>query len=165
MLIEVLKFRPRDHRQKEDDLMKTIGEKIRECRIRLNLTQADLSEKTGLTVRTVSKYETDSVTPRGLNLHKLATVLGVAEAYLLNPEIEDPTYGLEEAPYIEAAREQYGRKGADDMGSLLSGVQTMFAGGDIPQEEKDLFFQAVMQAYLECKEEARNKFTPKKYRK
>ena len=115
--------------------MKTIGEKIRECRIRLNLTQADLSEKTGLTVRTVSKYETDSVTPRGLNLHKLATVLGVAEAYLLNPEIEDPTYGLEEAPYIEAAREQYGRKGADDMGSLLSGVQTMFAGGDIPQEE------------------------------
>lgn len=47
MSIEVLKFRPRDHRQKEDDSMKTIGEKIRECRIRLNLTQADLSEKTG----------------------------------------------------------------------------------------------------------------------
>lgn len=51
------------------------------------------------------------------------------------------------------------------MEELLSGVQTMFAGGDIPQEDKDQFFQAVMQAYLECKEEARNKFTPKKYRK
>ena len=62
-------------------------------------------------------------------------------------------------------RQKYGKKGADDMEELLSGVQTMFAGGDIPQEDKDQFFQAVMQAYLECKEGARNKFTPKKYRK
>lgn len=151
--------------QKGDKAMKTIGEKIRECRARLDMTQAELSSKTGLTIRTVSKYETDSVTPRGTNLHKLATALGVSEAYLTNQDIEDPSYGLDEAPYLEMARQKYGKKGADDMEELLSGVQAMFAGGDVPQEDKDLFFQAVMQAYLECKEEARNKFTPKKYRK
>ena len=75
--------------------MKTIGEKIRECRARLDMTQAELSSKTGLTIRTVSKYETDAVTPRGTNLHKLATALGVSEAYLTNPNIEDPSYGLD----------------------------------------------------------------------
>ena len=68
--------------------MKTIGEKIRECRARLDMTQAELSSKTGLTIRTVSKYETDAVTPRGTNLHKLATALGVSEAYLTNPNID-----------------------------------------------------------------------------
>ena len=92
--------------------MKTIGEKIRECRARLDMTQAELSSKTGLTIRTVSKYETDAVTPRGTNLHKLATALGVSEAYLTNPNIEDPSYGLDEAPYLEIARQQYGKKGA-----------------------------------------------------
>ena len=62
--------------------MKTIGEKIRESRARKNLTQAELAEKSGLTIRTVSKYETETVVPRGRNLYKLAEVLGVSEAYL-----------------------------------------------------------------------------------
>ena len=156
---------PKNDRQKEDKAMKTIGGKIRECRARLDMTQAELSSQTGLTIRTVSKYETDSVTPRGTNLHKLAMALGVSEEYLTNPEIDDPSYGLDEAPYLDAARQKYGKKGADDLKDLLTGVQTMLAGGDVPQDHKDQFFQAVMQAYLECKEEARNKFTPKKYRK
>ena len=43
--------------------MKTIGEKIRESRARKNLTQAELAEKSGLTIRTVSKYETETCGP------------------------------------------------------------------------------------------------------
>lgn len=144
--------------------MKTIGEKIRESRARSDLTQAELANQTGLTIRTVSKYETDAVTPRGRNLHRLASALGVSVAYLTQPEIEDPSYGLDEAPYLDAAREKFGKKGQDEMETLLSGVRAMFAGGEIPQENKDQFFQAVMQAYLACKEDAHNKFTPKKYR-
>ena len=77
--------------------MKTIGEKIRESRARKNLTQAELAEKSGLTIRTVSKYETETVVPRGRNLYKLAEVLGVSEAYLSRPDVEDPSYGLDEA--------------------------------------------------------------------
>lgn len=145
--------------------MKTIAEKIKESRLRMDLSQAQLAAKAGMTVRTISKYETGSVVPRALNLHRLAVALGVSEAYLTKPEIEDPTYGLDEAPYIEAARQKYGNQGAGDMEELLAGVQTMFAGGDVPQADKDLFFQAVMQAYLACKQEAHAKFTPKKYRK
>lgn len=82
--------------------MKTIGEKIRESRARKNLTQAELAEKSGLTIRTVSKYETETVVPRGRNLYKLAEVLGVSEAYLSRPDVEDPSYGLDEAPYLNA---------------------------------------------------------------
>ena len=145
--------------------MKSISEKIRARRIEMQLTQTELAQKAGITMRTVSKYETGAANPRGLNLHRLSEVLGLSEAYLTSPEIEDPAYGLEEAPYVSEVRSAYGRKAGADMQQLLEGVQAMFAGGSTPQEDKDLFFQAVMQAYMETKKDAQERFTPKKYKK
>ena len=145
--------------------MKSISEKIRARRIEMQLTQTELAQKAGITMRTVSKYETGAANPRGLNLHRLSEVLGLSESYLTDPEIEDPSYGLEEAPYVSEVRSVYGRKAGADMQQLLEGVQAMFAGGSTPQEDKDLFFQAVMQAYMETKKDAQERFTPKKYKK
>ena len=70
--------------------MKTTGEKIREGRANLGITQTELAEKIGVTLRTISKYEKQGVMPRGANLQKLAEVLGVSIAYLSNDEIVDP---------------------------------------------------------------------------
>lgn len=145
--------------------MKTTGEKIKERRITLNMTQKDLADQVGTTVRTISSYEAAGSKPRGLNLRKLCSVLNVSEAYLLKDEIEDETYGLDEAPYIESARATYGKKGADDISRLLLETQAMFAGGDIPQAEKDKFFHAVMEAYVATKEDASERFTNKRYKK
>ena len=145
--------------------MKTTGEKIRERRMHLGLTQTELANKIGVTLRTITKYEKQGVMPRGRNLRELAKVLGVSEVYLANEEIEDETYGLEEAPYIDSVRAAYGAKGANDMQNLLLETQAMFAGGDVPQADKDKFFQAVMEAYVATKEDARERFTNKRYKK
>ena len=145
--------------------MKTTGEKIKERRITLNMTQKDLADQVGTTVRTISSYEAAGSKPRGLNLRKLCSVLNVSEAYLLKDEIEDETYGLDEAPYIENARATYGKKGADDISRLLLETQAMFAGGEIPEEDKDLFFQAITEAYFANKNKASERFTRKDYRK
>lgn len=144
--------------------MKTTGEKIRDLRLGLGMKQSELSEKTGITIRSITNYETGASKPRGLQMHKLCEALNTTEDYLLNPEIDDPAYGLETAQYVDAVRAQYGKKGAMDIKQLLEANQAMFAGGDVPQEDKDLFFQAVMQAYLQCKQEAHDLFTPKKYK-
>ena len=144
--------------------MKTTGQKITELRVKMKLNQAQLAEKMGVTQRPISKYETDVVIPSRANLVRLCEVFGVTEAYLLKPEIDDPTYHAAEEPYISTVRQQYGGKAAAEIDNLLSGVQTLFAGGDVPQEDKDLFFQAVMQAYLDTKQEAHEKFTPQKYK-
>ena len=141
--------------------MKTTGEKIRERRTHLGLTQTELADKIGVTLRTITKYEKQGVMPRGRNLRELAKALGVSELYLSNDEIEDETYGLEEAPFIDS----YGTKGANDMQNLLMQTQAMFAGGDIPQADKDKFFQAVMAAYVATKEDASERFTNKRYKK
>ena len=95
--------------------MKTTGEKIREGRANLGITQTELAEKIGVTLRTISKYEKQGVMPRGANLQKLAEVLDVSIAYLSNDEIVDPAYGIEESPYIESARAVYGNRGAADV--------------------------------------------------
>lgn len=145
--------------------MKTTGEKIKDRRITMNMTQKDLADRIGTTVRTISSYEAAGSKPRGLNLRKLCTVLNVSESYLLNDEIEDPTYGIEEAPYIESARTTYGKKGAMDVEKLLTQTKAMFAGGDVPEEDKELFFQAVTEAYFANRQRASEKFTRKDYKK
>lgn len=145
--------------------MKTTGEKIKDRRITMNMTQKDLADRVGTTVRTISSYEAAGSKPRGLNLRKLCTVLNVSESYLLNDEIEDPTYGVEEAPYIESARTTYGKKGAMDVEKLLTQTKAMFAGGDVPEEDKELFFQAVTEAYFANRQRASEKFTRKDYKK
>ena len=43
------------------------------------------------------------------------------------------------------------------MDFLLERQRVFFAGGEISQEAKDAFFEAVMKAYLACKEEAQRK--------
>lgn len=145
--------------------MKTIGQKIKEQRERSGLTQRELGEKAGLTIRTVCSYETNAVTPRGINIRRICDALDISEAYLTNPEIDDPEYGKEEAPYVDSVRSMYGKKAGLDMQSLLEANQTYFAGGDIPQEDKDLFFNAVMEAYVATKKDASARFTPKKFKK
>ena len=137
--------------------MKTTGEKIREGRANLGITQTELAEKIGVTLRTISKYEKQGVMPRGANLQKLA--------YLSNDEIVDPAYGLEESPYIESARAVYGKRGAADVEQLLTQTRALFAGGDVPEEDKELFFQAVTEAYFANKQRASEKFTRKDYKK
>ena len=62
------------------------------------------------------------------------------------------------------AKEVFMPKAGMDMQELLDGVQTMFAGGNIPQEDKDLFFEAVMRAYMETKQDAKARFTPNKFK-
>ena len=65
---------------------------------------------------------------------------------------------IEKDGYIEEAREKYGSKGGRDIEQLLADNAALFAGGELTQEQKDEFFQAIMTAYVTCKEEAKAKF-------
>ena len=47
----------------------------------------------------------------------------------------------------------------------LGRVNSLFAGGELDEDAKDVFFQAIMSVYMDSKKTAREKYTPKKYRK
>ena len=89
---------------------------------------------------------------------KLAKALKVSVKFLSDDECENPVEDIEKDGYIEEARERYGAQGARDVEALLADNAALFAGGELSQEQKDAFFQAVMTAYVTCKEEAKAKF-------
>ena len=138
--------------------MKTFSEKVREARDVLKLTQQELGDLIGVSKRSVAAYETENVRPRPSTIRRLAKALQVSAGYLDDDDIDDPTYGMEKTEYIEEARSRFGDLAAKEMDFLLERNTTLFAGGTISQEAKDAFFEAVMKAYLTCKEEARAKY-------
>ncbi|MCD7762451.1 MAG: helix-turn-helix domain-containing protein [Lachnospiraceae bacterium] len=138
------------------------NEKVKESRGKLGLSQKQLADKAGIAVRTIVSYESGERFPYPAQLYKLAKALGVSTEYLKNDEIEDPEYGLERMDYVEEVRKKEGSKEAHDLEAMLKENQAMFAGGSVSAEAKDAYFQAVMKAYLECKESARETFGRKK---
>lgn len=136
----------------------TFAEKVKKARIERGLTQTDLAEKIGVSLRTITSYERDNIQPRPKTLAKLAEAFGVSTKYLADEDCDNPTEGIERDPYIAEAREKFGGRGAFDVEELLDANKSLFAGGEISEEQKDAYFQAIMAAYLACKEEAKKKF-------
>ena len=64
--------------------------------------------------------------------------------------------------YVEEMRQQAGKKDSLDLEEMLKQNQSLFAGGTISEEAKDAYFQAVMKAYLDCKEAAKQTYGRKK---
>lgn len=138
--------------------MKSFSEKVRDARLQLGLSQQQLGEATGVSVRTILSYEKGKKMPRQGTILKLAKALGVSVKFLVDDHCENPLEDIEKDSYIEDAREKYGNNGAKDVEKLLADNAALFAGGELSQEQKDEFFQAVMVAYVTCKEEAKKKF-------
>ena len=138
--------------------MKPFSEKVRDARNELGLSQTQLGEAAGVSLRTILAYEKGEKTPRPATMLKLAKALKVSVKFLSDDECENPVEDIEKDGYIEEARERYGAQGVRDMDALLVDNAALFAGGELSQEQKDAFFQAVMTAYVTCKEEAKAKF-------
>ena len=134
------------------------GEKVKQQREHLLLTQEQLGDLIGATRRTIVSYETGGKLPRRKMLRQLAGALGVTERYLMEDASTDPSDGIDEEPYVQAAMDSYGRKGAEEMTALLRQNEILFAGGTLSEEQKDMFFEAITRAYYLNKEKAKEKF-------
>jgi len=143
----------------------TFGEKIKRLRLAQNLSQIDLAAKTGISERSIYTYEQMGIMPRSGNVRKIAEALNVSVSYLLDEEETDPRKNIDHDIFIANAKNEYGYKGAREATDILSRASALFAGGELDDAAKDLFFQSIMEVYLESKEEARAKFTPKRVQK
>ena len=142
--------------------MKTFAEKVREARLQRQLSQTELGNRIGVTIRTITSYEKEGKMPRKKMLYALAKELGVSTRYLIDENCDDPLAEIEEDAYLEEAREKYGASGERDVDGLLAANTALFAGGELSQDQKDAFFAAIVAAYAKCKEEASKKFNPHK---
>lgn len=142
--------------------MTRLAEKIRDNREKLELKQEQLAELVGVSRRSVIAYETGAATPREHTMRKIAQALGVTQYYLIHDDCEDPDAGIEQEPFIQEARDAFGKKGAEQIAELLQKNQALFAGGTLSEEQKDMFYEAISKAYFMNKQAAREKFGRKK---
>ena len=133
----------------------TFSEKVKFRRESLGYSQHKLAELVGVTTKIITGYEKGYSKPRGTTAHKLARALSVSVAYLVNDEIDDPTYDIEIAPYAADTHAMYGAKASRDVEELLKSNMALFAGGSIDQDEKDMFYEAITKAYWASKNEAK----------
>ena len=63
--------------------MDTIGERITKARLRLNMNQKELCEKTGITESTLSRFERGLREPRASAIKELSKALEVSFDYLM----------------------------------------------------------------------------------
>ncbi len=130
------------------------ADKLVQARKQHNMTQAQLAAALGVSVRTVTGYETGGVYPR----HR-ATYLKLAEVFGTEPEY----FSGEEDRFIAEAGAQYGNRGMKQAAALVDQVSALFAGGDLNETDKEAVMRAIMKAYWIAKEKNK-KYTPKKYR-
>lgn len=139
--------------------MKTLPEKIKEARCELGMTQSELGEAVGVSLRSILSYEKGEKYPRLSTMLKLGAALGVSTRFLTDDGCEDPLCDIEKDGYITEARSRVGM--GVNVNELIEANNALFAGGDLTQEQKDEYFQAVMTAYVMCKDAAKNKFGEK----
>lgn len=120
----------------------SFGKKIRALREERGLTQTELAKELGTTLKTISNYETKSMRPRKMEMYqKLADFFGVNINFLLT----------EEENFVLESRARYGGRGAMEAEALLSSMTGLFAGGELPEEDKDALFSAIQEAYWQSK--------------
>lgn len=61
----------------------TSGQRIRQRRKQIGLSQSGLSKAAGVSDSSISLWESDNTAPRGENLHKLATALQCSPTWIL----------------------------------------------------------------------------------
>ena len=120
----------------------------------LNMSQAELAEKLGVSQQTISKYERGTREPDNETLAKLAEIFDCSIDYLLGKtDIRNPY-----KDFIEKAKEQYGPRGKKQAEELLQNIQSLFDGGELPDEDKDEFLGRSLKYILIRK---KNKVHPK----
>ena len=144
--------------------MTLFPEKLKKARQEAGMSQTELAEKAGITRRSVFAYENGDSLPRAHVLRRLAAALDVTAAYLTDDTVTDPDQDRALEENFTMIRERFGARGAREAEKLLEMNNALFAGGELSQEDKDAFFNAIMTAYVTAKEDARRRFTPRKYR-
>lgn len=131
------------------------GDRIKELRNLADMSQQELANRTGLSLRSIQNYESNQRYPKDVAiLNKLCSALGTTIEELMK----------EEDQFILEAASKFASRGKNDAEKLIEEVGGLFAGGELNEEDKDKVFRAITEMYWKAKDNNK-KYTPKKYKK
>lgn len=107
----------------------TFGEKLKNARLTLNLSQSELAEKTGISERSLYTYEQIGTMPRSGNIQKIAEALNVSVGYLLDEEETDTKKDIDKELFLANVKNKYGYKGVREAADVLSRCRSFVCRG------------------------------------
>ena len=129
------------------------GEKVKELRMKKNMSQPELAKQLGVSTRTIAAYEGCNSYPRRQEMYeKLAAIFEVSIDYLRT----------ESESFLTDAGEKYGRRGQLLAEEILAQPAQLFAGGTLSEEDAASFYIDMQRIFWDAKDSAQ-KHTPKKY--
>jgi len=133
------------------------GEKIKELRIDKGLTQETVAEKIGVTARSYQNYEACRLYPKKTDVYgKLMEEFDVTADYLLTSEDQ----------HLIDAYARGKARAMKDIAKLLKEVNgNLNAGGFLAPEDREKVITVLVKQYWEVRQQNKEKYTPKKYRK
>lgn len=145
--------------------MDTLGNRLKRARQNINKTQKQISDILGISIGTLSGYERDYRDPDTETLNKLAEIYGVSTDYLLG-RTENPKQLNSILPELTAKdKKDIAKQLERILEAMDSDTGLAFDGEPMDEETKELVKTAIKSNLELTKQLAKQKFTPKKYRK
>lgn len=120
------------------------SDKLKEFREEKNLSQVEFAKMIGVSPRTLVHYEDGERYPRDIDVYrKIAEVMNCDYNYLLGETDE----------FLSRVYNEGGKRELNKARLLTDGVSSLFAGGEISDEDRDAVFEAITRAYWEAKKE------------
>lgn len=147
------------------------GDRLKQLRKESGLTQLDLSKKIGIVRSAISNYETNRTMPDPTTLNELAQLFDVSTDYLLG---RVDSYSKHNAvsnndsfsPNLTSKDEKdIAKKLEEIINSMNTEDGLMLYNNDLDDETKELLIASIERTLRQAKLIAKEKFTPKKYRK
>lgn len=141
----------------------TTGEKIRQLRKDNKITQAELGKILNVEKSTISMYENNNTQPPSQTLALIAKYFNVSTDYLLGNETP-----AKFKPQLTDKDKKDIAKQVEDMLDGLDAdnpISFQLDGNEIDDDTRELLRQSLQNALEFARLKAKEKFTPKKYRK
>lgn len=142
-----------------------IGQRLKDAREAKGLTQDDVADYLKVKRQTYSAYERNKSIPDALTLDKLAGLFEVSNDYLLSREIKPVTNMKKEIELSEKDMREIKEKAEHIKSTLMGSVGLAFDGKIDDEDTLVKVMAALEQGLVLAKKEAKEKYTPKKYRK
>lgn len=138
--------------------METLGERIKYYRKEKGFTQKELAEKTNLSRSHIASIEGNQYTPSLSTLSEIAAALTIDVSILLSDKSAPTTLTIKDQIEIDEYLENFENE-------LLTQTGLMLDGEPMTNKSKEKLIAALRVGAEMAKREAKEKYTPKKYRK
>ena len=131
-------------------MLSEFGEKLRFLREQKGLTQKQMAETLGISLRSYVSYENRTSYPKDSMVYqRLAEFYGVTTDFLIN----------EKDQFVADALDKYGYRGRIQAQRILNATEALCAGGSLSEEDEEAFYRHMAKIFDRVKNLNRQRYS------